>query len=129
VNKKIVLISLALLGVAAAFAFHFLMFRSHLEIQVLDAKRSPDGKWTAVVQMEVVSAGMVSNAVYAVRLKGASQSDKEGDLVINVPVNFPKPKPSIAWSNGKLVVTLADHQTYQYLASSVNGITVVMQKN
>ena len=61
-----------------------------------EAKKSPDGKWTAAVQMEVYNSGWVVNdAVYAVGLKGAAQKEKEGDLVMNVPVNYPDPEPKI----------------------------------
>jgi hypothetical protein len=70
----------------------------------------------------------VDDAVYAVRLKGAEQKDRQGDLVMNVPVNYPDPEPSIDWSDGKLVVTLANHVKYQYLANPVNGIPIDVQQ-
>lgn len=113
-------------------AAYFVGPHNHLEVeevQVLDTKKSPDGRWTAVVQMEVASApAFVDDAVYAVRLKGAAQKDPQGDLVMNVPVQYPKPEPSIDWSDGKLVVTLANHVKYQYLANPVNGIPIVVQQ-
>ena len=100
------------------------------EVQVRETKKSPDGMWTAVVQMEVASApAFVDDAVYAVRLKGAAQKDRDGDLVMNVPVsNYPDPEPSIGWSDGKLVVTLANHVKYQYLANPVDGIPINVQQ-
>lgn len=83
---------------------------------------SPNGKWNAVVQMEVYNSGWVVNdAVYAVRLKGLAQKDREGDLVMNVPVNYPDPAPSIDWSDGELLVTLAGSEKYQYLANPVSA--------
>ena len=94
-----------------------------------ETRKSPDGKWDAVVQMEVYnSAWVVNDAVYAVRLKGPAQKDRLGDLVMNVPVNYPDPEPSIDWSSGKLVVTLADHKKYQYLANPVSGVPIDVQQ-
>ena len=130
-RNKVILASLALFGLMTALAIYFVWprvrpameFASEFvwprkeveEVQVLETKKSPDGMWTAVVQMEVASApAFVDDAVYAVRLKGAAQKDRDGDLVMNVPVsNYPNPEPSIDWSNGKLVVTLANHVKYQ----------------
>jgi hypothetical protein len=70
----------------------------------------------------------VNDAVYAVRLKGPAQKDGQGDLVMNVPVNYPDPEPSIDWSGGKLVVTLVDHQKYQYLANQVSGVPIAVRQ-
>ncbi len=85
--------------------------------------------WTAVVQMEVYSApAFVDSAVYAVRLKGPAQKDHQGDLVMNVPVNYPDPEPFIDWSDGKLVVTLANHEKYQYLANPVSGVAIEVKQ-
>jgi hypothetical protein len=127
-KNKVILTSLALLGLMVALAIHFVWPRNYLEIQVRETKRSPDGMWTAVVQMEVYNAAAVVNdSVYAVRLKGPAQKDSKGVLVMNVPVNYPEPEPSIDWSNGKLVVTLADHQKNQYFATPVSGVAIVVQ--
>jgi hypothetical protein len=128
-RNKVILGSLAALGLVVALAIYFVWPRNHLEVQVRDTKKSPDGKWDAVVQMEVYnSAWVVNDAVYAVRLKGPAQKDRLGDLVMNVPVNYPDPEPSIDWSSGKLVVTLADHEKYQYLANPVNGVPIDVQQ-
>jgi len=145
-RNKVILASLALFGLITALAIYFVWplirpateFAIELvwpgkevaEVQVLETKKSPDGRWTAVVQMEVSSApAFVDDAVYAVRLKGTEQKDRDGDLVMNVPVsNYPNPAPSIDWSNGKLVVTLANHVKYQYLANPVNGIPIAVQQ-
>ncbi len=128
-RNKIILWSLAVLGLAVALAIYFVWPRNHLEVQVKQTKKSPDGKWDAVVQMEVYnSAWVVNDAVYAVRLKGPAQKDRLGDLVMNVPVNYPDPEPSIDWSSGKLVVTLADHEKYQYLANPVSGVPIDVQQ-
>jgi hypothetical protein len=145
-RNKVILASLALFGLMTALAIYFVWpligpateFASYLvwprnsveEVQVLETKKSPDGRWTAVVQMEVSSApAFVDDAVYAVRLKGAAQKDRQGDLVMNVPIsNYPDPEPSIDWSDGKLVVTLANHVKYQYLANPVNGIPIAVQQ-
>jgi len=79
--------------------------------------------------MEVYSAAaFVDEAVYAVRLKGPAQKDRQGDLVMNLPVNYPDPAPSIDWSNGKLVVTLAANEKYQYLANPVGGVPIDVQQ-
>ena len=128
-RNKIILCSLAALGLVVALAVYFVWPRNHLEVQVKETKESPDGKWDAVVQMEVYnSAWVVNDAVYAVRLKGPEQKDRLGDLVMNVPVNYPDPEPSIGWSNGKLVVTLAANEKYQYLANPVSGISISVQQ-
>ena len=122
-RNKIILALLASFGLMTAFAIYLVWpfvwpGKWVEEVQVLETKKSPDGRWTAVVQMEVYSApAFVDDAVYAVRLKGAAQKDRQGDLVLNVPVNYPDPEPSIDWSDGKLVVTLANHVKYQYLAN------------
>jgi hypothetical protein len=127
-KKKTIFISLALLGLITALAVYVSWPRNHVEIQVRQAKKSPDGRWTAVVQMEVYSAAaFTDDAVYAVRLMGPTQKDRQGDLVMNVPVNSPKPEPSIDWSNDNLVVTLSDHQKYQYFATPVDGVSVAVQ--
>jgi hypothetical protein len=132
-RNKVILASLALFGLMTALAIYFVwprdLLESREEVKVLETKKSPDGRWAAVVQMEVFSApAFVDDAVYAVRLKGAEQKGREGDLVMNVPVNYPDPEPSIDWSDGKLVVTLANHVKYQYLANPVNGIPIAVQQ-
>lgn len=129
-RTKVVLISsLAMLGLMVVVAAYLFWGRNKLEIQVQATKKSPDGKWTAVVQMEVYSAAaFVDEAVYAVRLKGPVQKDRLGDLVMNMPVNYPDPAPSIDWSDGKLVVILANHEKYQYLANPVDGVPIVVQQ-
>lgn len=128
-RNKVILASLAVLGLAVALAVYFSWPRNHLEVQVRDAKKSPDGKWTAVVQMEVYnSAWVVNDAVYAVRLKGPAQKDRLGDLVMNVPVNYPDSAPSIDWNGGTLIVILADHEKYQYLANPVSGVPIDVQQ-
>jgi hypothetical protein len=73
------------------------------------------------------SAWVVNDAVYAVRLMGPAKKNKEGDLVMNVPVNYPDPEPAIDWSDGKLVVTLADHEKCQYLANTVRCVPIDVQ--
>ena len=79
--------------------------------------------------MEVYSAAaFVDEAVYAVRLKGPAQKDRLGDLVMNMPVSYPDPAPSINWSDGKLVVTLTNNEKYQYLANPVDGVPIVVQQ-
>jgi hypothetical protein len=127
-TKVILISSLAMLGLMVAVSAYWFSDRNKLEIQVQTTKKSPDGKWTAVVQMEVESTVLVSDAVYAVRLKGAAQKDRLGDLVMNLPVNYPDPAPSIDWSDGKLVVTLAHNEKYQYLANPVSGVPIVVQQ-
>jgi hypothetical protein len=111
------------LGILLVFTTQLGCLGNQLEIEVRETKRSPDGKWTAVVQMEVYSSFFASGvAVYAVRLQGPAQKDRQGDLVMNAPVNYPDPEPVVEWSNGNLVVTLTHHQTYQYLATPVSGV-------
>lgn len=128
-RNKVILGSLAVLGLLVGLAIYFVWPRNHLEVQVRETKKSPDGKWTGVVQMEVYnSAWVVNDAVYAVRLKGPAQKDHLGDLVMNVPVNYPDPEPSIDWNSGKLVVTLAAHEKYQYLANPVSGVSIDVQQ-
>jgi hypothetical protein len=129
-RSKIILWSLSALGLVVALAVYFVWPRNHLEVQVKETRKSPDGKWDAAVQMEVYnSAWVVNDAVYAVRLKGPAQRDRLGDLVMNVPVNYPDPEPSIDWSDGKLVVTLASNEKYQYLAPTpINGVAVTVQQ-
>jgi hypothetical protein len=128
-TKVILISSLAMLGLMVAISAYWFWGRNKLEIQVQATKKSPDGKWTAVVQMEVYSAAaFVDEAVYSVRLKGPAQKDRLGDLVMNMPVNYPDPAPSIDWSDGKLVVVLANHEKYQYLANPVDGVPIVVQQ-
>jgi hypothetical protein len=128
-RNRVILASFALIGLAIALGIYFVWPRNHLEIQVRETKGSPDGRWIAVVQLEVYnSAWVVNDAVYAVRLKGPAQKDSKGDLVMNVPVNYPDPEPSIEWSGGKLVVALADHEKYQYLANPVSGVPIDVQQ-
>jgi hypothetical protein len=128
-RNKIILGSLALLGLIVALATYFVWPRDHLEVQVRETKKSPDGRWNAVVQMEVYSsAWVVNDAVYAVRLRGPAQKDRLGDLVMNVPVNYPDPAPSVGWNDGKLVVMLSNHEKYQYLANPVSGISIDVQQ-
>ncbi|MGH9736305.1 MAG: hypothetical protein ACRD8A_17170 [Candidatus Acidiferrales bacterium] len=128
-STKVILASLALLALIAGLAIYFARGRNQLETQVRETKGSPDGKWTAVVQMEVYStSAFVDDAVYAVRLKGPGQKDRQGDLVMNVPVSYPKPGPSIDWRSGTLIVTLMDDQKYQYFASPVDGVSILVQQ-
>ena len=128
-RNKIILGSLAGLGLEVPVAIYVVWPRNHLEVQVRETKKSPDEKWDAVVQMEVYnSAWVVNDAVYAVRLKGPAQKDRLGDLVMNMPVNYPDPAPSIDWSGDKVVVTLAANEKYQYLATApVDGVAVGVQ--
>jgi hypothetical protein len=128
-RNKVILTSIGVLGLMLALPICFVWPRSHEEVQFREAKPSPDGKWVAVVQLEVYNtAWVVNDAVYAVRLKGPAQKDRQGDLVMNVPVNYPDPEPSIDWSDGKLVVTLTDHQTYQYFTTPVSGVPLAVQQ-
>ena len=128
-RNKVILTSFALLGLMTALAIYLVWPRNQLEVQVRDNKKSPDGRWTAVVQMEVNSApAFVDDAVYAVRLKGAAQKDGMGDLVLNVPVNYPTPEPSVNWKKGALVVTLAEHQKYQYFTTPVDGVPITLHQ-
>ena len=128
-RRKFVLASLALFGLILALAIYFILFRTYLEVRECETKNSSDGKWTAVVQMEVYSAAAFVNvAVYSVRLKGVAQKDLQGDLVMNVEVNYPHPAPSIDWSDGKLIVTLTDNQKYQYFTTPVSGVDVIVQE-
>jgi len=128
-RNKIILLFSTLFGLTVAIAICFVWPRNHLEVQVHETKRSPDGKWTAVLQIEVYnSASVVNDAVYAVRLKGPTQEDRQGDLVMNVPVNYPGPEPSIDWTDDKLVITLTGHQMYQYFANPVSGIYIIVQR-
>jgi hypothetical protein len=116
------------LGALLVFTTQLGCFGNQLEIEVRETKRSPNGKWTAVVQREVYSSFFASGvAAYAVRLQGPAQKDRQGDLVMNVPVSYPDPNPVVDWSNGNLVVTLARDQTYQYLATPVSGVDVVVR--
>jgi hypothetical protein len=120
---------LALLGLIARLTLYFVCPPNHLEIQIHETRKSPDEKWTAVVQMEVNNvAWVVNDVVYAVRLKAVNQKDREEDLVMNVPVNYPDPAPSINWSDGKLVVTLSVQQKYQYYRNTIQGIAIVVQQ-
>lgn len=125
-RNKVVLSLLALCALLVVLTVHW--FWPRPEVQVCDTRKSPDGKWTAVVQMEVYSAAaFVTDAVYAVRLKGPQQRDRQGDLVMNVPVNYPNPAPFIDWSDGKLVVTLPEHEQYQYLSNPTSGVPIAVQ--
>ncbi|MFZ1083631.1 MAG: hypothetical protein WAN35_01555 [Terracidiphilus sp.] len=126
-RNKVILASLAFFGLIIGLAVYFVSSFFSSEIQILDTKRSPDGRWTAVVQMEVDSAVFVTVAIYTVRLKGAAQKDHKGDLVMNMDVNYPDPEPSIDWSDGKLVVTLANREKYLYLANPVSGVPIAVQ--
>lgn len=129
-NRVVISASLILLGLAIAFAAYWILGRNKLEIQIQSTKRSSDERWTAVVQMEVHSApAFVNDAVYAVRLKGPEQKDHLGDLVMNTPVNYPDPAPTIEWNDGTLIVTLANRQKPQYLATSpIDGVNVTIQQ-
>ena len=127
-RNKIILASLTFFGLLVALAIHFVWPRDYDEIQYRQAKVSPDGKWIAVVQLEVQNTPLfVTVAVNAVRLKGPAQKDPQGDLVMNVEENYPDPAPSIDWNDGKLVVTLADHEKYLYLANPVSGVPIAVQ--
>ena len=126
-RHRAAVVLMVLLGAMVAITIYFVWPRNHLEIQLYDSKKSADGRWNAVVQMEVYNSGYIVNvAVYAVRLKGADQKEREGDLVLNVPVNYPDPRPSIDWVNGNLVVTLRDHENYQYFVTPVDGVSIVV---
>ena len=127
---KFIFLSLGLL-VGVVLVLHFVWPRNHLEIQLRDTKYSPDGQLIAVVQLEVRSAGWgVNDAVYAVRLKKAGRKNDEGDLVMNAPVNYPDPEPSIKWrSNNTLSIALAKGRNYQYFDNSVDGVVVVLERN
>jgi hypothetical protein len=129
-KRTTILATIALLGLTAGLAIYFFVWpRNHLEVQVCDSRKSPDGRWTAVVEMEVYNtAWVVNDAVYAVRLEGPAERNRRGDLVMNVPVNYPDPAPSIEWREGNLIVTLKDHQKIQHVASPVDGITVVVRQ-
>ena len=127
--RKFVLLPLALVG-CLGLGIYFIWPRNHVEIQLRETKSSSDGKWVAVVQLEVYNtAWVVNDAVYAVRLRGTRQKGAQEDLVMNVLVSYPDPKPSIDWRNGTLVVTLAKKQNYQYFVNSIDGVAVVVQRN
>src|SRR4051812_6839513 len=115
-RNKIILAFSGFCVLMVALAISFVWPRNHYEVEFRQAKVSPDGRWIAVVELEVYNtAWVVNDAVFAVRLKGPAQKDRQGDLVMNVPVNYSDPEPSVDWRDGKLVVTLGHHQKYQYL--------------
>ena len=129
-SRKLIFLSLGLL-VGVVLVLYFVWPRNHLETQLRDTKYSPDGQLIAVVQLEVRSAGWgVNDAVYAVRLKKAGRKNDEGDLVMNVPVNYPDPEPAIKWrSNNTLSIALTNGRNYQYFDNSVDGVVVVLERN
>ena len=128
--RRFVVLSLGIL-LGLVLVLYFVWPRNHLEIQLRDTKYSPDGQLIAVVQIEVRTAGWnVNDALYAVRLKKAGRLNDEGDLVMNVPVNYPDPEPSINWSsNNKLSIGLTEKENYQYFVNSVDGIVIVLDRN
>ena len=67
-------------------------------------------------------------AVCAVRLKGPTQKDPQGDAVMYAEDAYTVPRPFIRWSGGKLVVTLLGHEKYQYLANPVSGVAINVQR-
>ncbi len=137
-RKKIILGYLALLGLLVALAVYAVWLRSynlwppgssHIDVQVLQTEKSPNDRWTAVVQQEVYGGSLAADyAQYAVRLKGSAQKDPRGDLVMAAELAYPVPRPFIRWSGGKLVVTLLDHAKYQYLANRVSGVAIDVQR-
>jgi hypothetical protein len=128
-RNKVILASSTVFVLMVALAIYFVWPRDHNDIEFRQARVSPDGKWIAVVQLEVYNtAWVVNDAVFAVRLKGPAQKDHQGDLVMNVPVNYPDPAPSVEWTDGKLVVTLAHHQKYQYFRTPVDEVAVAVQQ-
>ncbi|HZZ43296.1 MAG TPA: hypothetical protein VFE58_10185 [Tepidisphaeraceae bacterium] len=136
------LVVLVLLGLIVVHVDNSFKGNQQLEIQVHQTKASPDGKWTAVVQLEVYSSGFVSIPTFAVRLKGPAQKDPMGDLVIST-ADYSDSPPSIDWSGGKLIVTLAADEKSENLAKDpqkskmffapkleknpVNGVPIVLQ--
>lgn len=126
---RLLLLSLGLLG-CLGLALIVLSPRTYVEVQPRDSKWSPDRRWIAVVQLEVRNTAWgVSDAVYAVRLKKAEHKNAEGELVMNVPVNYPDPEPLIGWQGGTLVVTLLPKESYQYFVNSVDGVAVVLERS
>jgi hypothetical protein len=126
--RRSVLTILGMLA-CAGVAIYFMWPGNHVEVQLREVKRSADGKWVAVVQLENYNvAGVVNDAVYAVRLKRATEQGGEGDLVANVPVVYPNPAPSIDWNDGTLVLTLSGQQNCQYLVTSVDGIAIAVRR-
>jgi hypothetical protein len=126
-KKQSLLAVSSLLVLFAAYKIHRVW--PGVEVRVLEAKQSSDGKWTAVVQMEIYETfWSLNDVVYAVRLKGPAQKHRRGDLVMNVPVNAPEPAPSIDWSNKTLVVMLMKDQRPQYFATPVNGVAITVQQ-
>lgn len=128
-KKKIaILTSLVLVVLIISLAINSTLFRTYLEVQVYETKKSPNGRWTAVVQLEVISTAFVSVPDWSVRLQGLEQKDRNGDLVMVVEANYPDPAPSIEWTDGKLIVFLTENQKYQYLATPVSGVDVIVQE-
>jgi hypothetical protein len=121
------LVVLGLIGLTVALLDNYLKGGQQSEIQVHQTKPGPDGKWTAVVQLEASSnRGFVTIADDVVRLKGPAQKDPLGDLVTVVPASS-APSPSVDWSDGKLIVTLPADEKCQYFANPVNGIPIDLQ--
>ena len=112
-KRRMLLVALVIVALIA-LGLYFAWPRNHLEVQLRQSERSPDGNRLAVVQLEVFNtAWVVNDAIYAVRLKGRMQKDSAGDLVMYVPVNDPIPEPSVSWQNGTLLITLAQDQSYK----------------
>jgi hypothetical protein len=130
VKARRLILLLGLVLVCLGVACYLVWPREHIEVQARKSKRSPDGKWIAVVQLENYNtAGVVNDAVYAVRLKKTTNMNGEGDLVMNVPAIYPQPEPDIEWSNGTLVVLLAAKVNYQYFASPVDGVAIAVRRD
>lgn len=130
--KTALLVSLALLLLLLALAVYADWPRSHgpTDIQVLQTRKSPNDKWTAVVQQEVYGGALAASdyPVYAVRLIGPMQKDRQGDAVMYAEAAYPGPRPFVSWEGDKLIVTLLDHEKYQYFMSPVDGVFIDVQR-
>lgn len=102
---------------------------AHRDVYVLQTKKSPSGRWTAVVQLEVDGGSLAADyGLYVVRLKGPTQKNSQGDVVMFAEVAYPVPRPFVSWKGDKLIVTLLHHEKYQYFTSPVDGVVVDIQR-
>jgi hypothetical protein len=94
---------------------------------VLQVAADPSGKWVAIVDRVEYANGLLTSAADRVLVAeaGSRAAERgEGTIVFSQDAGLPGEKPTVAWSEGRLVITAPASGAVLHQQTSVRGVQV-----